>query len=95
MQIYVKITIKDENRIVSECIIVLFRGEAAPRNRSGFDASRDSDDIVGAFQDHWVYGDKGDNQTLPDANRHEEEDGTIIAVAATGNRLLRKIPIKI
>lgn len=62
----------------------ILRGEAAPRNRSGFDASRDSDDIVGAFQDHWVYGDKGDNQTLPDANRHEEEDGTIIAVAATG-----------
>ena len=81
--------------MVSECIIVLFRGEAAPRNRSGFDASRDSDDIVGAFQDHWVYGDKGDNQNLPDTNRHEEEDGTIIAVAATGNTLLRKVGIEI
>jgi len=42
-----------------------------------------------------VYGDKGDNQNLPDANRHEEEDGTIIAVAATGNTLLRKVGIEI
>ena len=81
--------------MLNECIIVLLRGEAAPRNRSGFDPSRDSDDIVGAFQDHWVYGDKGDNQNLPDANRHEEEDGTIIAVAATGNTLLRKVGIEI
>ena len=84
-----------KNKIISACIIVLLRGEAAPRNRSGFDPSRDSDDIVGAFQDHWVYGDKGDNQILPDANRHEEEDGTIIAVAATGNRLLRQVSIEI
>ena len=42
-----------------------------------------------------MYGDKGDNQNLPDANRHEEEDGTIIAVAATGNTLLGKVGIEI
>ena len=62
------------------------RGEPAPRNRLGYDPLKDSDDIVGAFKNHWMYGEagEGDNLTLPDANRHEQEDGSIIAVAATG-----------
>ena len=31
-----------------------------------------------------MYGEGGNEDTLPDANRHEQEDGSIIAVAATG-----------
>ena len=62
----------------------MFRGEPAPRNRLGYDPSKDCDDIVGAFKDHWMYGKGTDEDTLPDANRHEQEDGSIIAVAATG-----------
>ena len=34
-----------------------------------------------------MYGEKENGQTpqaLPEANRHEQEDGTILAVAATG-----------
>ena len=64
-----------------------FRGEAALRNRSGFDPTKDSDDIVGAFSNFWMYGEKEDGQNPqapPEANRHEQEDGTILAVAATG-----------
>ena len=63
------------------------RGEAALRNRSGFDPTKDSDDIVGAFSKFWMYGEKEDGQNPqapPEANRHEQEDGTILAVAATG-----------
>ena len=40
-----------------------------------------------------MYGEKdGDAQhppTLPEANRHEQEDGTILAVAATGKCLTK------
>ena len=64
-----------------------FRGEAALRNRSGFDPTKDSDDIVGAFSNFWMYGEKEDGQNPqapPEANRHEQDDGTILAVAATG-----------
>jgi len=61
----------------------ILRGEPALRNRSGFDPSKDSDDIAGAFKNHWMYG-QGSDEVLPDANRHEQEDGSIIAVAATG-----------
>ena len=75
---------------VSELIVQLnniyfdFRGEAAARNRYGYDPSKDGDDIVGAFKNHWMYGEGENEDTLPDANRHEQEDGSIIAVAATG-----------
>ena len=31
-----------------------------------------------------MYGEGENEDTLPDANRHEQEDGSIIAVAATG-----------
>lgn len=73
------------------CLINLihFRGEPALRNRSGFDPSKDSDDIAGAFKNHWMYG-QGSDEVLPDANRHEQEDGSIIAVAATGMKLIHR-----
>ena len=51
----------------------------------GYDPSKDSDDIVGAFKNHWMYGEGSEGETLPDANIHEQEDGSIIAVCATGN----------
>ena len=73
------------------CLINLihFRGEPALRNRSGFDPSKDSDDIAGAFKNHWMYG-QGSDEVLPDANRHEQEDGSIIAVAATGMKRIHR-----
>ena len=65
--------------------MLIYRGEPAPRNRLGYDPLKDSDDIVGAFKNHWMYGEGSEESTLPDANIHEQEDGSIIAVCATGN----------
>ena len=69
---------------------IFSRGEAALRNRSGVDPSKDSDDIEGAFKKYWMYGEKEEGQypTLPEANRHEQEDGSILAVAATGKQFI-------
>ena len=66
-------------------VLFTHRGEPALRNREGYDPTKDSDDIVGAFGRMWMYGELDENDTVhTDANRHEQEDGTILAVAATG-----------
>ena len=80
--------------LVTLIYLIHFRGEPALRNRCGYDPSKDSDDIAGAFKNHWMYG-QGSDEVLPDANRHEQEDGSIIAVAATGMKHIHRYVLRL
>jgi len=62
----------------------ILRGEPALRDRTVYDNTLDEDDVQ-HFK-LWMYGQKDDRipDALPDANSHEQEDGTILAVCATG-----------
>jgi len=63
----------------------ILRGEPALRDRTAsYDDSLDEDDVKNFKL--WMYGEQDDriDGTLPVANDHEQEDGTILAVCATG-----------
>lgn len=62
----------------------ILRGEPALRDRTTYDDTLDDDDVT-HFK-LWMYGEKDDRipDALPEANSHEQEDGSILAVCATG-----------
>ena len=63
----------------------ILRGEPALRDRRTYNDHLDIDDVenVGRL---WMYGEKDPKLEglLPEPNDHEQEDGTILAVCATG-----------
>lgn len=62
----------------------ILRGEPALRDRTTYDNTLDEDDVKNFKL--WMYGEPDDRieEMLPLANNHEQEDGTILAVCATG-----------
>jgi len=63
----------------------ILRGEPALRDRRTYNNTDfDQDDVTNIKL--WMYGEKDErfDHLLPEANDHEQEDGTILAVCATG-----------
>jgi len=68
----------------SQVTYFILRGEPALRERNTYHNDLDEEDV-----EHfklWMYGEKDERvpDALPYANEHEQEDGTILAVCATG-----------